>query len=166
MGAVGKGACLGALVAGALVAAACDTPVACPAIGSPPGVSVDVRPPDAERAASASLRVCWDGACTTSEVALRPSAAAVPMGCGGDGPDAVCGASASPDGGMTGFAQVEGLPEAPVEVEFALLDDGGDAVLARRVRATPEATRPGGPECGEGGPQARLVVAGGRVTAG
>ncbi|QFG25594.1 hypothetical protein [Actinomadura sp. WMMB 499] len=163
---MGKGACIGAIVAGALLAAGCDTPVACPAIGSPSGVSVDVRPPEAARVASASLRVCWDGACRTPPITLRPSSTSVPMGCDGDGPDAACGASASPDGGRTGFAPVPDLPERPVDVEITLRDDGGGELLAETLRVTPKATYPGGPDCGKGGPQARMTVADGRVTAG
>ncbi|MEU8796916.1 hypothetical protein [Spirillospora sp. NPDC048819] len=137
----------------------------CTAIGSSPGLSVSVKPPDASRVASASLRVCWDGTtCREPTIELRPSSTTVPMGCDGDGPDAACAASASPDGGKTGFAQVEGLPKSPVQVTLTLRDAQGRTLVDRRVDVTPAATFPNGEHCGEGGPQAALTVADGTVT--
>ncbi|MEV5825286.1 hypothetical protein AB0L25_06910 [Spirillospora sp. NPDC052242] len=128
----------------------------------PQGVRVEVRPPDAARIESASLQVCWDGVCRTPGIELGPSTTSVPQGCDGEGPDAVCSASASPDGGKTGFAQVEGLPGEPVEVRIALRDGRGEAVIEKRLRVTPKGDDS---ECPQG-PQARLIVAGGDVTEG
>lgn len=136
----------------------------CTEIGSSPGLSLDVRAPYAARVASASLKVCWDRTCRTPMVELRPSSRAVSSGCGGDGPYAVCGASASPDGGKTGFAQLTGLPKAQVEATVVLRDARGRTLLDRRVGLTPKATFPNGPGCGEGAPQAGLTVADGRMT--
>lgn len=136
----------------------------CTAIGSSPGVSVSVEPPDASRVTSASLRVCWDTTCREPRIELRPSSTAVPMGCDGDGPDAACAASASPDGGKRGFAQVQGLPKRPVQVTLTLRDARGRVLVDRRVDVTPAATFPNGEHCDEGGPQAALTVADGRVT--
>ncbi|WP_207947008.1 hypothetical protein, partial [Actinomadura sp. 7K507] len=138
----------------------------CTAIGSPSGLGVDVRAPDASRVASASLRVCWNGVCQEPRIELRASSKSVPMDCEGDEPDAACGASASPDGGKTGFAQVQDLPKSPVQVTLTLSDAQGGTLVERRVDVTPEATFPNGEHCGEGGPQARLTVAGGAVTTG
>lgn len=140
--------------------------VECTAIGSPAGVSVDVRAPDAARVASAALRVCWGGSCREPAIELRPSSVTVPLGCEGPEPDAACGASASPDGGKTGFAPVKGLPKTPVQVTLTLSDARGGTLVEQSVRVTPEATFPNGEDCAEGGPQVALTVAGGAVTAG
>ncbi|MFD0686540.1 hypothetical protein [Actinomadura fibrosa] len=158
-----------ALPAALLALAACGSGTLgaerpCTAIGSAPGIGLSVRAPDAARVSSASLRVCWDGTCREPALELRPSSTAVPAGCDGDGPDAACGAVSSPDGGKTGFAQVTGLPKAPVRAVLVLRDARGRTVLDRRIDLTPKATFPNGPHCGEGGPQAALTVAGGRMT--
>jgi hypothetical protein len=152
-----------------LVLAACGSDVGgggrpCTLIGSMAGLSVVVPAPGAARVASAHLRVCWNGGCREPRIEMTPTSTSVPMGCDGDGPDAACGASASPDGGKHGFAQVEGLPKAPVEVTLTLRDDGGRTVLAKRLDVTPKATFPNGPHCGEGEPQAVMTVANGQVT--
>jgi hypothetical protein len=88
----------------------------------------------------------------------------VPQGCTGDGPDAVCGASSSPDGGKRGFADVADLPESPVEVTVTLRDDEGGRLLRQKLDVTPHATYPNGRHCGKGAPQAGLVVQDGKVT--
>ena len=131
-----------------------------------PGCGSPWSPSDAADAASASLRVCWDGTCRDVSLDLAPQSVSVPMGCEGDEPDAVCSASASPDGSKGGFAPVEGLPKQPVRVVFALLDSGGRTILTQDLGVTPEATYPNGEDCPEGGAQAALTVAGGKVTAG
>ncbi|QXJ25013.1 hypothetical protein AGRA3207_006445 [Actinomadura graeca] len=158
------------VLAGAMLAlAACGSESAgsgrpCTLVGAVPGVSVDVRPPFAARVASVSLRVCWDRACQSPRVELTRTSKAVSAGCDGEGPDAACGASMSPDGGQGGFARVEGLPRTPVQAFLVLRDGRGRRLLDRRVDLTPRVTFPNGPHCGEGPPQAGLVVADGRVT--
>lgn len=162
-----KAALAPAAVAAALLAlAACgsDGGQRCTAIGSPRGVSLDIRAPDAARVESASLKVCWNGTCRDPELELSPSSTTVPLGCDGDEPESACAASASPDGGKHGFANVEGLPKTPVQVTLKLRDARGRTVTARRVDLTPKATFPNGRHCGEGAPQAGLVVANGAVT--
>lgn len=167
-GSVSRWAVIGAAVA---ALAACGQAGAggervCTEIGAPSGLRVAVAPSDAADAASASLRVCWDGTCRDVSLDLAPQSVSVPMGCEGDDPDAVCSASASPDGSKGGFAPVEGLPKQPVRVVFALLDSGGRTILTQDLGVTPEATYPNGEDCPEGGAQAALTVAGGKVTAG
>ncbi|MFS2293493.1 MAG: hypothetical protein FWJ90_12430 [Actinomadura sp.] len=138
----------------------------CTEIGAPSGLRVAVASSDAAAAAAASLRVCWDGACRDASLDLVPQSVSVPMSCDGEDPDAVCSASASPDGSKGGFAPVEGLPKEPVRVVLALRDSKGGTILTRDLDVTPEATYPNGEGCPEGGAQATLTVAGGRVTAG
>ncbi|QKG18809.1 putative secreted protein [Actinomadura verrucosospora] len=137
----------------------------CTLIGSETGINADITGPDASRVASASLRVCWDGTCRTARLVLRPSATTVPRGCDGEAPDAVCAASASPDGGRYGFARVADLPESPVQVTLTLRDRRGRAFLDQGLRLTPKATYPNGPHCGRGGTQGALTVANGKATA-
>ncbi|MEO3828668.1 hypothetical protein [Actinomadura sp. B10D3] len=156
------------LGAATLALAACGTEGdgagrTCTAIGSMPGLRLAVPAPDAERIDSASMRVCWNGECREPLIELHPTSTAVSTGCDGDEPDAACGASASPDGGKAGFAQVEGLPKQPVRVTVRLRDAEGRTVLDKSLDVTPKATFPNGPGCGEGRPQAVLTVAGGRV---
>ncbi|WP_141577401.1 hypothetical protein [Actinomadura sp. WMMA1423] len=156
-----------ALAAALLALAACGSEGEgagrpCTLIGSDPGVSLTV--PDGSRAASASMRVCWNGACQEPPIELTPTSKTVSTGCDGDGPDAACGASASPDGGKAGFARIQGLPKAPVQVTLKLRDAQGRTFVDERVDATPKATFPNGPHCDEGAPQVGLTVTGGRVT--
>ncbi|GGP93253.1 hypothetical protein BKA00_000301 [Actinomadura coerulea] len=133
----------------------------CTLIGSEPGLNLVV--PDGSRVAAASLRVCWGGTCQEPRIELTPTSKAVSTGCDGDGPDAVCGASASPDGGKSGFARLDGLPKAPVQVTLKLRDAEGRTYFTHRLDVTPKATFPNGPHCGEGPPQAALTVANGQV---
>ncbi|WP_067461735.1 hypothetical protein [Actinomadura macra] len=161
-----QGAVLGAALF-VLTACGSDSPGTgrpCTLIGSLPGVGVDIRPPFAARVASASLRVCWNGTCRRPRIELSPSSTSVSTGCDGGELDAACGASASPDGGKTGFARVTGLPKKPVRIFLVLRDARGRKLLDRRVGLTPKPSFPNGPHCGEGDPQAGLVVAGGRIT--
>lgn len=138
---------------------------ACTAIGSMPGLRLAVPAPDAARVASAHLRVCWNGECREPEIELTPTSKSVSTGCEGDEPDAVCGASASPDGGKAGFARVEGLPKAPVQVTVELRDAAGRTVVGKSLDVTPKATFPNGPDCGEGHPQAVLTGVLGQISA-
>lgn len=157
-----------ALGAALLVLAACGSenhPHACALVFSPTGISVDVAAPDASRIASASLRVCWDGTCRTKELGFRPSSTTVPLGCDGDGPDSVCRASASPDGGQHGFAAITDLPESPVQVTLTLRDRHRRAFVDQELLVTPKATRADGPGCGPQGVQAALTVTNGRLAA-
>ncbi|WP_433468173.1 hypothetical protein [Spirillospora sp. CA-128828] len=136
----------------------------CTLIGSMPGLSVVVPAPEGARVASAHLRVCWGGTCQEPRLELRPTSKTVSTGCDGDEPDDACGASASPDGGMSGFAHVEGLPKTSVKVTLTLRDAQGRKYLGKRVDVTPKTTFPNGPHCGEGEPQAVLTVANGQIT--
>ncbi|WP_232832081.1 hypothetical protein [Nocardiopsis sp. FIRDI 009] len=127
---------------------------ACTEIGVPVGVALEVAPPDAAGVRSAEVEVCWDGRCRSSEVELSESTESVDEGC----EDGTCGARSVPTGGRHGFAFVEGLPAEPVEVRLALLGEDGEELLTDTVTVTPEMLEPNGPGCGEGGPQAGVVV--------
>lgn len=136
----------------------------CPLVYSPTGISVDIAAPDASRVASASIRACWNGTCATRQLTLSPSSASVPLGCGGDGPDSVCSASASPDGGRHGFAAITDLPASPVQVTLTLRDRHHRAFVDQGIRLTPKPAPPDDPHCATG-VQAALTVKNGKATA-
>lgn len=155
------------LLAALLALAACGSEAGgagrpCTLIGSEPGLNLIV--PDGSRLAAASVRACWNGTCQEPRIVLNPTSKSVSTGCDGDGPDAACGASASPDGGKSGFARLDGLPKAPVQVTLKLRDAKGRTYFDRRLDVTPKDTFPNGPRCGGGAPQAVLTVANGQVT--
>ncbi|MFB4315353.1 hypothetical protein [Actinomadura sp. 21ATH] len=136
----------------------------CTMIAARHGIGLDIRPPDAAKAATATMRICWNGACRNERLTLQGTGTTVPMGCEGDGADAACGASSSPDGGKHGFAEVGDLPEAPVRVTVVLRGAGGEKVLDEKIDVTPRATYPNGRHCGAGSPQAGLIVSAGKLT--
>lgn len=157
-----------ALGAALLALAACGSespPRECPLVFSPTGIGVDIAAPDASRVASASMRVCWNGTCVTKRLVLQPSSTSVPLGCHGTGPDAVCSASASPDGGRHGFAAIADLPKSPVQVTLTLRDRHHRVFVDQELVVTPKATLHNGPQCGPEGVQAALTVKNGKATA-
>lgn len=128
--------------------------VACPDIGTRVGIGLSV--PDPAGVTRATLDACWGDQCVTRPVDLQPETAAGPTSCTGTGPDAACGAAMVPTGGLQGFADIPGLPAEPVKVTVRF-DDG----LPHTVTVTPGFLHPGGPACGQGGPQAQLVAGAG-----
>jgi hypothetical protein len=159
----------GHLVSGsALVAlsvlAACGSPARsgaeCSLVGGRTGVALEIRPPLAAAVGRATMKVCHDGACHTSAVALEPSTTTRPGGC----VDGVCSAEAVRTGGRQGFAEVPGLPAEPVTVTVVLRDASGGRVLDRTLAVTPKGVFPNGPRCGEAGRQAGVIATDGRLT--
>ena len=134
----------------------------CGLVGAPTGVRLEIRPPFAARVARATMKVCHDGSCRTSEVRLAPSTTTRPGGCAGD----ACSGSAVRTGGQYGFADVPGLAKSPARVTVKLRGASGDRVLDRTVTVTPKGVFPNGPRCGETGHQASVVVADGALRAG
>jgi hypothetical protein len=117
------------------------------------GVGIDLSPGIAAKVSGATLLACWAGGCTTRKVELEPSTATGPTTCTGDKPSNVCSASMTPTGGKHGFADLPGLPAAPVRVTVTL-----SGFPEQTLDVTPTMSYPNGPDCGPGGPQARLVV--------
>lgn len=129
-------------------------PRACTLIGTPVGVGVTVEPPLAARVAAAEVEVCWDGSCRRPRLALHPATRAGEQTCAGES----CSARMEPTGGVTGFADVAGLPKRPVRVRLILRDSLGTKVSDTAIEVTPQGRFPNGPDCGEGGPNAMVVV--------
>src|SRR4051812_29262473 len=99
----------------AAVTAGCAGPeVACTAIGARVGIGLSIPAP--EGISRATLEACWRGQCVTREVGLYPETAGGATTCTGTGPDDSCGTSMVPTGGLTGFADIPGLPAEPVKV--------------------------------------------------
>ncbi|GAA3706862.1 hypothetical protein GCM10022224_085460 [Nonomuraea antimicrobica] len=143
-----------ALLLALLLTAACSDEVICTAIGTPVGVSVNVKAPLAARAESAEMEVCWDGSCERTRADLYPSTRPGTQTCSGDS----CGVSAVPTADKHGFGDVQGLPKRQVQVRLTLRDAGSEPILERTVAVTPKGRFPNGPRCGEGGPNAVLTV--------
>ncbi|MEV4596132.1 hypothetical protein AB0K15_01870 [Amycolatopsis sp. NPDC049253] len=119
-------------------------PLMCPAIAAPAGLAIDVP---AGQFSRADVTACWAARCTRREVELRQTTTSGPTTC----TPTACAASAVPTGGRYGFAELPGLPAAPVDVE--LVFDGG---APRRTTVHPQAPPAG--QCGEPGVQVRLIV--------
>jgi hypothetical protein len=155
-----------ALALGLAVLTACGTGAdagrPCTAIAARQGIGLDIPAPYGEKVAEARMTICWDGVCREPDLHLMPSTTAVPQGCVPDG--AVCAASASPDGGKHGFADLRELPATPVQVTVVLRDASGARLLGQKIEVKPHVTYPNGRECGQGDPQATLVVTNGKVT--
>lgn len=118
----------------------------CPAIAAPPGLTFDVPGGQFTRAA---VKACWSGHCTERSLDLHPSTVSVNTTCTAN----ACGAEAAPTGGRSGFAEIPGLPAAPVDVTVTF-DDGPPRHLT--VHPGPIPT---GRPCGDPGPQALITVA-------
>ncbi|SDC44084.1 hypothetical protein [Actinokineospora iranica] len=153
--------CLSALLGCGSSPGAGDPP--CTAIGSPAAISLDISPETAPAISAATppptgqLTACWGGECRTAQLDLRAATSAGATTC----VDENCSAQMTPTGGLAGFVELPDLPkDTPVAVTLAL---GG---AEHRVEVVPRATFPNGPECGEGGPQARLTLNQGGLSAG
>jgi hypothetical protein len=121
----------------------------CTAIGTPVGVGIDLQPAAAAKVSDATVVACWPGACVTRVVGLRPSTAAGSETCTGGN----CSMRAVPTGGKQGFADLPGLPSAPVQFTVKLA-----GFADQTLDVTPKLSYPNGPDCGAGGPQAQVFV--------
>lgn len=135
----------------------------CTEIAAAVGLALDIRPPLAAKVADATMKVCVDGACRTPEIHLAPTTKAGKQTCSGNDPDDTCGVSVVRTGGKYGFAPVPGLTKRPARVSVVLRDGSGKRLLDQRIVVTPKAVFPNGPHCGEGGPQAGVIVENGRL---
>jgi hypothetical protein len=157
------GVVAGFVVPAILVGCGAGSGRVCTMIGARVGVGLDVEAPLAATVTGASLRICWDGGCQAAAITLAPATAATAQSCSGTDPDDACQASAAPTGGLTGFADMSKLPKKPVQVTVVLRGTSEDQVFDQRITVTPKGVFPNGPDCGEGGPQAHLMVVGGRL---
>ncbi len=131
-------------------------PRTCTGIGTPVGVGVTVEPPLAAEAREVAMEVCWDGACRKPRLELFPDTRAGQQTCAGD----TCSVTAVPLASKSGFGDVAGLPKRPVEVRLTLYGARREKLLDTTAQVTPKGRFPNGPGCGEGGPNARILVQG------
>ena len=61
------------------------------------------------------------------------------------------------------MAVLTALPKRPVQVTVVLRGASGERVLDHRITVPPKGTFPNGPRCGEGGPQAGVIVENGEL---
>lgn len=148
------------LAVAALMLAGCGAqPIACTEIGVAQGVSLNIAAPLAKDATKALVTICVEEEeCEAVEVELFTSTTTESQGCEGDDPDDSCSAVAVPDGGRTGFAPFDGLPESEVEVVVALWDANDGQILLESATVTPARIYPNGPQCDNGGVQLGLTV--------
>ncbi|MFE0150636.1 hypothetical protein ACFWY5_26045 [Nonomuraea sp. NPDC059007] len=130
-----KGMCV---LLAALPLAACQSDRVCTLIGTPVGIQVDVAPPISDRVAAAEMEVCQAGTCRPARLELFRA----------------------DRGGRSGFGNVEGLRKERAEVSLKLTGTAGEPVVERDVQVMPRGRFPNGPECGEGGPNAKVQVDG------
>ena len=119
------------------------------------GLSLDIDPAFAPKVSAAAVSVCWAGSCRTPTVNLMPATKTVDNGCNGQ----TCSGEAVPTGGKFAYIEVADLPAESVQVTLDLTDASGTALPPQTLAVVPKIVYPGGPECGGGTPQAKLVVA-------
>ena len=133
------------------------TPVACSDICSDPGISVVIAAELAPTLSRLTLDVCAGNNCRTVPVALFPGSSTHGDDCPSASPDSVCSATAVPNGTLTGFATVTGLPTGAIQIG-ATATIGGVKRRFDRIGVTSTTTYPNGPRCDPGGNQAQLEV--------
>ena len=159
---------LAAAVLALLAASGCTAwERSCTMIGSVSGVAVTVDQTMAADLDRLSLRVCWlpdstRPTCRNTVVELTPGFDSVDQGCAPGGPDAVCSATATPDGTSVGFVELGDLPSGPITVSGTATTAGQRRPLAP-VALTASPTYPNGPDCGVGGTQATVTLGSDRL---
>lgn len=111
----------------------------CTLIGTPVGIGLEVSPPLAGRVHGATLEICQGEECVRPRMELFDD---------------------DRGGGKRGFGDVGQLRKAPTTVRVMLRDAKGGRLLDRTIEVTPAGRFPNGPRCGEGGPNATVVVEG------
>lgn len=102
------------------------------------------------------LRIC-QADCTEQTVELQPGSVTVDEDCASDDPDGSCSASASPDGTLVGFADVDPFTAGPVRISGTMRSDSGTTTLDE-VTVTAETTYPNGRDCPGEAAQASVRV--------
>lgn len=129
----------------ALLPGCLEEPVACPAIGQVPGVSITVAASYAPSVDSLTMKACQDGTCTQEELVLHPGAVAEDQGCT---PEGTCSATTSPDGTLQGFLMLPVLTESPLEATVSGTAPNGASLPVRSLTFTPQGEYPFGEQCG------------------
>jgi hypothetical protein len=120
---------------------------ACTEIGAVSGVGLTVEQDLADDVREAELQVCWDGICERLPLDLHPGQRTVDQGCESDQPDAVCSATSTADGTLTGFGQLDSLPAGEVQVRAFTTRQDGRQVETEPLSVATETVFPNGEEC-------------------
>ncbi len=120
---------------------------ACTEIGAVSGVGLTVGQELADDVRGAEIQVCWNGTCERLPLDLHPGERMVDLGCESDQPDAVCSATSTPDGTLTGFAQLDSLPAGEVQVRVYTTSQGGTQVETDPLSVATETVFPNGEDC-------------------
>ena len=120
---------------------------ACTEIGAVSGVGLTVEHGLADDVREAEIQVCWDGTCERVPLDLRPGQRTIDLGCESDQPEAVCSATSTPDGTLTGFAQLDSLPPGEVQVRAYTTRQNGTRVETEPLSIATETVFPNGEEC-------------------
>jgi hypothetical protein len=131
---------------------------ACTEIGAVSGVGLTVGQELADDVRGAEIQVCWDGTCERFPLDLQPGERMVDLGCESDEPDAVCSATSTPDGTLTGFAQLDSLPAGEVQVRVYTTRQGGTQVETEPLSVATETVFPNGEDCPGEAQQAALTL--------
>ncbi|WP_394839437.1 hypothetical protein LVJ94_21355 [Pendulispora rubella] len=127
----------------------------CTAMAAMRGLGLDIDPAFAPKVESATLSVCWAGACQSPTVYLSPATKTVDQGCQGQ----VCSGQAVPTGGKMAYIPVPELPTQSVQITLNMADASGAAHPVQTLDVVPTLVYPNGADCGGEAPQANLVVA-------
>ncbi|MCW4465000.1 hypothetical protein OK351_05720 [Glutamicibacter sp. MNS18] len=146
-----------------LICACSAEPAPCTEIGVPSGIGLEIPAAQAREVAGAGLRVCWDSTCQDTEPDLVPSTRAGDETCAGTMPGDSCSVRMVPTGALHGFADLPGLPEAPVQVRVSLHDATGATLFDREISVVPQRVHPNGPHCPGDGLQTTVIAEGNQL---
>ncbi|MHA7287184.1 hypothetical protein ACX80I_12975 [Arthrobacter sp. MDT3-44] len=141
------------LLCGLILALPSCTAESCTAIAALPGLSITLEGAPAAAAERLEVSACTDDGCSTTEVDLALGSTTTEETCA---PDGTCRAVATPDGTLTGFAELD-LPEDEVPTGVTVHQrDGRTAAYTATV--VPAMVHPNGEHCDGGAIQGRLVL--------
>lgn len=131
---------------------------ACTEIGAVSGIGLTVDQELADKVRDVELQICWDGTCEPAPLELHPGERMVDLGCGSEQPDAVCSATSTPDGTLTGFAQLDSLPAGEVQVRAHTTRHDGSRVETEPLSVATETVFPNGEDCPGEAQQLALIL--------
>ncbi|WP_043847661.1 hypothetical protein [Crystallibacter crystallopoietes] len=135
-------------------------PQACTEIGAVAGISLTVASSFAPEVEAVELEACWEGTCRPVAVELYPGEDMVDLGCDSALPEGSCSATATPNGTLTGFTEVRGLPEADVESVATVTHPDGSETTTAPLTAAARMVYPNGEQCPGAAPQLGLLLDG------
>lgn len=133
-------------------------PQACTEIGAVAGISLTVASSYAPEVEAVELEACWEGTCRPIAVELHPGHDIVDLGCDSALPEGSCSATATPNGTLSGFAEVQDLPEAEVQTVATVTHPDGSESATAPLTAAARMVYPNGEQCPGAAPQLGLTL--------